>query len=52
MSKSKESCLDRVTQTSRQYSETDEIWIVLEYLAKKLDEIIRRNDEENKQVHK
>ena len=42
----KESCLNRVTQTSRQYSDTDEIWTVLEYLAKKLDEIIRRQDED------
>ena len=42
----KESCLDVVTQTSRQYSDTDEIWTVLEYLAKKLDEIIRRQDED------
>ena len=36
----KKTCLDVVTQTSRQYSDTDEIWTVLEYLAKKLDEII------------
>ena len=41
-----ESCLDVVTQTSRQYFDTDEIWTVLEYLAKKLDEIIRRQDED------